>query len=67
MTDTTQKQEYEVGVSRQYICRGATTVRATSLQEARRLALEQIGDVALTMDELMEGADRVEFAREASR
>ncbi|HKQ50429.1 MAG TPA: hypothetical protein VJZ71_20310 [Phycisphaerae bacterium] len=54
---------YEVGVARQYVCRGTMTVRATSLEEARRLALDQIGDVALTMDELVEGGDRVEFVR----
>jgi hypothetical protein len=57
------EKTYEVGVSRQYICRGVTTVRASSVEEAQRLALDAIGDVALTMDELVEGADRVEFVK----
>jgi hypothetical protein len=58
-----REETYEVGVSRQYICRGVTMVRASSAEEARRLALDEIGDIALTMDELVEGADRVEFVR----
>ncbi len=61
------EKTYEVGVSRQYICRGVTTVRASSVEEAQRLALEKIGNVELAMDELVEGADGVDFVREASR
>jgi hypothetical protein len=61
------ERTHEVGVSRQYICRGVTTVRASSTEKAQRLALNEIGDVALTMDELVEGGDQVDFVREASR
>jgi hypothetical protein len=58
-----EEKTYEVGVSRQCVCRGTTTVRASSVEEARRLTMDQIGDIALTMDELVEGTDRVEFVR----
>ena len=57
------EKTYEVGVTRHYFCRGVTTVRASSIEEARRLALEEIGEVELAMDELVEHADSVDFVK----